>query len=221
MSDNNKQIAIVAGTKSNDISAELAKYLAAPRSLSIADNEVINNTVYGSMNFGTTHIELPKYEIKLNPEGLAKLIENHNRLKDDDPMYLLVLDELQSRIRDEESRPVIGLAAKLNDANRSQYLDEARIANQKAAKMIAKYEGFRSYQAIFYHVLGLILTRFNHHVLPLIRTGASDIEIKHTINSVIIEPLHQEVLQAGGILSSEIIDGMIYFLTDKCHVEWK
>jgi len=40
------------------------------------------------------------------------------------------------------------------------------------------------------------------------------------INTVIVEPLNREVGLAGGYITSELIEGMLYFLTEKCHVEW-
>ncbi|HKS13052.1 MAG TPA: ABC-three component system protein [Pseudomonas sp.] len=219
MSDNNKQLVLASGLDLTP--ADIAKYISASsRNLVVSGNNIESNTVFGSMNFGGTVVQLPKFDIALGAQTLGALIERHEKLKEDDPHYVFLLEELQSRIKNEESRPVVGLEAKLSSANRLGYLHEARIANNKAAKMIARFENVRSYQVIFNYVLGTILTRFNNNVLPLIRCGASEVDVKLMLNATIVDPLYQEVALAGGMMSSDVIDGMIYFLTDKCHVVW-
>ncbi|WP_339494248.1 ABC-three component system protein [Pseudomonas sp. EA_35y_Pfl1_P108] len=219
MSDDNKQLVLVSGL--NQSQAEIAKYIsAASRAVVVSDNKIEHNTVFGNMNFGSTVVQLPKFDISLGAQALGALIQKHEKLKEDDPHYVFLLEELQSRIKNEESRPVVGLEAKLDAANRLGYLHEARIANNKAARMIARFENVRSYQVIFNYVLGTILTRFNNNVLPMIRCGASEVDVKLMLNATIVEPLYQEVALAGGMISSDVIDGMIYFLTDKCHVVW-
>jgi len=219
VSDNNKQLVLASGLDLTP--ADIAKYISASsRNLVVSGNNIESNTVFGSMNFGGTVVQLPKFDIALGAQTLGALIERHEKLKEDDPHYVFLLEELQSRIKNEESRPVVGLEAKLSSANRLGYLHEARIANNKAAKMIARFENVRSYQVIFNYVLGTILTRFNNNVLPLIRCGASEVDVKLMLNATIVDPLYQEVALAGGMMSSDVIDGMIYFLTDKCHVVW-
>ena len=82
------------------------------------------------------------------------------------------------------------------------------------------FQHVKAYQIIFNHLLGLILTRFNSHILPLLRSDCDDVTIRTAINSTIIEPLYAEVGLAGGFVASDVVEGMLYFLTEKCHVEW-
>ncbi len=187
----------------------------------ISGNEITNNDIGGDFLLQPTIVKLPSYDIGGGAEALKTLIYNHEKLKEDSPQYLFVLDELQSKIREVESRKVIGLEAKLTSADRTTYLDQARISSQKASKMISKYQHVKAYQIIFTHILSLTLTRFNSQILPMLRSGADDIAISSAINSTIVEPLYQEVILAGGFVTSELVEGMLYFLTEKCHVEWK
>ncbi|WP_415837839.1 ABC-three component system protein [Pseudoalteromonas ostreae] len=55
---------------------------------------------------------------------------------------------------------------------------------------------------------------------PLVDNGVDDLTIRTSINTVIVEPLYKEVSLAGGYITSDLIEGMLYFLTEKCHVEW-
>lgn len=190
-------------------------------SKNITGNEISHNDVGGHLLVGSTIVNLPSYDIGVGAEALKTLIEKHEQLKEDSPEYLYVIEELQSKIREVESRQVVGLEAKLDAAERSIYLDQALMSSQKASKMISRFQHSKSYQIIFNHILSLILTRFNSHILPLLREGGDDIAINSAINSTIIEPLYQEVTLAGGYVTSDLVEGMLYFLTEKCHVEWK
>jgi hypothetical protein len=186
----------------------------------ISCNEIKDNDIDGDLNIGSTVVKLPSYNISVGAESLKVLIHEHEKLKEESPIYLYVLEELQSKITDNKSRQVIGLENKLIKANKAVFLDEALISSQKASKMILRFQNIKSYQIIFNHVLSLIITRFRAHVVPLIKNGVDDLTIKTMINTVIVEPLNQEVSLAGGYITSDLIEGMLYFLTEKCHVEW-
>lgn len=191
-----------------------------PKGMTIAGNTIANNDVRGDFNIGSTIVRLPSFDVTVGAEALRILIERHNRLQEDDPIYQMVLDELQSKIKSSPSRKVVGLERKLELADRRVYFDQALVSSQKAAKMISKYQHVKAYQIIFNHLLGLILTRFNSHIHPLLKGGHDEIVIRSAINSVIIEPLYHEVVMAGGFVTSDVVEGMLYFLTEKCHVEW-
>lgn len=186
----------------------------------ISGNEIKDNDIGGDLNIGSTVVKIPSYNISVGAESLKVLINEHEKLKEESPIYLYVLEELESKIKDSESREVIGLEDKLIKANKAVFLDEALISSQKASKMILKFQNIKSYQIIFNHVLSLIITRFRSHIVPLIKDGVDDFTIKTMINTVIVEPLNQEVSLAGGYITTELIEGMLYFLTEKCHVEW-
>lgn len=187
----------------------------------ISGNEISNNEIAGNLNIGNTVVNLPTFNINVGADALKALIAQHEQLKEDSPEYLYVLEELQSKIKNVESRKIIGLEEKLSLANRKIYLSEAMISSQKAAKMISRFQHTKSYQIIFNHILGLILTRFKSYILPLIRDGVDEIVVSSAINTTIIEPLYQEVALAGGYITSDVVEGMLYFLTEKCHVEWR
>jgi hypothetical protein len=184
-------------------------------------NEITKNDIGRDLLIQPTIVHLPSYDVGGGADALKTLISHHEKLKEDSPQYLYVLDELQSKIKDVESRKIIGLEEKLESADRAVYLDQARISSQKASKMISKFQHLKSYQIIFTHILSLILTRFNSQILPMLRDGSNDIAIRSAINSTIVEPLYREVTLADGYITSELVEGMLYFLTEKCHVEWK
>ena len=186
----------------------------------IQDNEINNNEVAGDLNVGSTVVKLPNFNIDVSAAALKELIATHEQLREDSPEYEFFLEQLQEKITAKENRKVIGLKNKLEIANRKHHYDGALISSQKAAKMITRLQHVKSYQIIFDHVLSLILTRFKSHIFPLLQQQCDEIVIASAINSTILEPLSQEVSMAGGMMSTELVEGMLYFLTEKCHVEW-
>lgn len=186
----------------------------------IENNEINNNEIGGDLIIGSVVVKLPNFNIDVSAAALKELISNHEKLREDSPEYEFFLEQLQEKIAAKVNRKVIGLENKLKLAKREHYYDGALISSQKAAKMIIKLQHVKSYQIIFNHVLSLILTRFKAHILPLLKKQCDEIIIASAINSTILEPLSQEVSMAGGNMSTELVEGMIYFLTEKCHVEW-
>ncbi|QKF03683.1 hypothetical protein HPT09_20650 [Pseudomonas aeruginosa] len=187
----------------------------------IYNNQIRDNSVGGDLIIGGVVVKLPTFDIKMSAESLRRMIERHEKLKEDDPQYQYVLEELQSKIEHVEPRLVIGLESKLEMAGRSVYIPEALRFSQKAAKLITKFQHVRSYQIIFHHMLGLILTRFENQIRPLLAKGCDDLTVGAAINAIIIEPLYMEVSMVDGYINSEVVQGMLYFLTEKCHVEWR
>lgn len=191
-----------------------------PKVTNIHDNVVENNTVHGPMNIGTTEIHLPKYDVEFNAAALTRLIKQHEELSSTCPIYELTIEQLQSKIRDSESRTVIGLEKKLELANQQSRLRKGQKSGTQASQFIVKLQHVRSYQIIFNHILGLIISRFENHIIPLLHSGESDAQINAAISHHIVEPLYREAVAVGGMISADLIDGMIYFLTEKCHIEW-
>lgn len=190
------------------------------KSTNIQDNVIKNNIVHGPMNIGTTEIHLPKYDVEFNAAALVRLIKKHEELSSTCPIYELTIDQLQSKIRESESRTVIGLENKLKLANQKSRLKKGQKSGTQASQFIVKLQHIRSYQIIFNHVLGLIISRFNNYIIPLLHSGANDAQINAAISHHIVEPLYREAVAVGGMISADLIDGMIYFLTEKCHIEW-
>lgn len=186
----------------------------------IENNEISNNEIGGDLNIGSTIVKLPNFNIDVSATALKELIATHEKLKEDSLEYEFFLEQLQEKITAKKNRKIIGLKCKLEVAKRDHHYESALLSSQKAAKMITKLQHVKSYQIIFNHVLSLILTRFKSHILPLLQNKCDEIVIASAINSTILEPLSQEVSMAGGFMSTDLVEGMLYFLTEKCHVEW-
>lgn len=189
-------------------------------STSVTGNEIKDNDINGDLNIASVVIKNAQIDPQITATALRGLIAQHEKLKEDCPMYLMTIEQLQSKISDNPSRTVIGLEKKLTKANREDFIRYGLKSSQLGSRTITQYQHLRAYQVVFNHILSKIITRFNAHVQPLLDSKESDLVIKNQINNMIVEPLHTEVLLAGSMFTTEMVEAMLYFLTEKCHVEW-
>ena len=189
-------------------------------STNVTGNEIKNNDIDGDLNIASVVIKNSQIDPQITANALRTLIDQHEKLKEDCPMYLMTIELLQSKIKDNPSRTIIGLENKLTRADRKDFISHGIKASQFGSRTITQYQHIRSYQVVFNHILSKIITRFNAHVQPLLDINQSDLVIKNQINTMIVEPLHTEVLLAGSMFTTEMVEAMLYFLTEKCHLEW-
>ena len=122
-------------------------------------------------------------------------------------------------------RDVIGLEQKLINGNREDLIDDALWLKEEYYKKLTKYQLYQSAQKIQAHLLASILERFRNCIMPLIKDEADNIIISKAISNQIIEPL-MVLLEQEGIddnllgFSATDIEGMIYYLTGRCHIKW-
>ena len=119
------------------------------------------------------------------------------------------------------------MPSKLNDGGfNERYILKATIRKQKYAKKAEKYKFFESAQWIDCQLFAKIKLEFDTHVEPLIIAGAEKSIIIQAVSEKVIKPVLELINIEGendDILNydSEDIFGMIYFLTGKCHINWK
>jgi hypothetical protein len=123
-----------------------------------------------------------------------------------------------------EPRDTIGLEQKLIDGERGYLIEDAKWLKQEYYKKLTKYQFFEPAQEIHSYLLGIVLEKFRNLIYPLIRNGATDVEISATLSNEIINPIVQIIQEEGcndimGLGSTDI-EGMIYFLTGLCHLKW-
>lgn len=132
-----------------------------------------------------------------------------------------VSDELNYYITEKD---VIGLEQKLIDGNLSYLYEDASELKDAYTRKLYKYQLYDSAQEIHVFILGIICEKFRNLVYPLIIKGIDQAIISETISIKIVDPIMKIILEQGCNdimgLSSKDIDGMIYFLTGRCHIKW-
>jgi len=121
-------------------------------------------------------------------------------------------------------RDAIGLEQKLIDGNINHVYEDAVWLKEEYSKKLTKYVFFEPAQQIHAYLLAIVIEKFRNLIYPLIREGKSEAEIMKAVSEEINAPL-LGIIQDEGCndvmgLSATDIDGMIYFLTGRCHIKW-
>ncbi len=121
----------------------------------------------------------------------------------------------------------IGVEEKLKAAGfNKRELIRALEFKEKYAKRVVKGEMFQAQQEIDVEIFSLIDNNFYTHVFPKIEDGCPKSEILKELMTKVVEPI-LDILNKEGELDEYLnynandIFGMVYFLTGKCHLNWK
>lgn len=116
---------------------------------------------------------------------------------------------------------------KLKDGgfNENEILN-ATIRKEKYAKKIVSRQLFETEQKIDVELFAFIKLNFETYIDPLIELNSSKSIIKVALNEKVILPI-LEIINIEGkddsflCYTADDILGMVYFLTGKCHLNWK
>lgn len=110
---------------------------------------------------------------------------------------------------------------KLLNGNRQDLLEDSWFYESKFARKLAKGELSRTSQAIFLHCLSTINEEFVTNIRPLILQDIDKLIVNQVIERNIIDNLYGQVCSADSSITKQVIRGMLYFLTGKCHIKWE
>jgi hypothetical protein len=175
-----------------------------------------NNKVVGGDDYSTTNIQAPKRT------RLAILFEDLKQKFDGNIVTNEISEDLNKFTI---NRDTIGLEQKLKDGQLDHLIEDAMWLKQEYAKKLTKYQFLEPAQEIHAYILSLVLEKFRNNIYPLIRSNASETEIFQKVSSEIIDPIVKTIQEDGcsdimGLTPTDI-QGMVYFLTGRCHIKWK
>jgi hypothetical protein len=184
----------------------------------ISGNTIDSNTIEGDINFIgiQNNIVAPARD----PSALLALIDRSKLLQEDSFEYRNMLDELQSFLAARPSRRIIGLEAKLLDGDRIDLVEDALFLENRFARRLAAGQHSPSSNAMFLHCLSAINYSFTTFIRPLIAEGAKPAVIDAAIKLCVVEPIYHELTVVDCSLNVQMVRGMLYFLTGKCHIAW-
>lgn len=121
----------------------------------------------------------------------------------------------------------IGLEQKLKDTGFTEReVLKALFLKEKYAKRVVMGEMFQAQQEIDVEIFSIIDSNFEAYVFPKIIEGLEKSLVLQCLMEKVIQPI-LDILNREGELddflnyNSNDIYGMIYFLTGKCHLNWK
>lgn len=131
-----------------------------------------------------------------------------------------IIEDLADYITDHPTRKVIGLYGKLEKGSRGDLQERAVLLKNRFERRVAKSQMSLAEQYVYVQVLSAISTVWYAKIKPLIDIEASKVSIDSSIHAEVIEPIHKAVVRYDKLATSELVSGMLYFLTGKCHLEW-
>lgn len=138
----------------------------------------------------------------------------------DNPHMVEIIEELAEYTTNRPDREIIGVEKKLENGGREDLVDNAVYLKNKFERYLAKKQLSLVEQHIHVHVLAMIDTTFNQKIRPLILDGRSKAEVDAAVYEYIIEPVYQSVVGYNSSVTTNLVAGMLYFLTGKCHLIW-
>jgi len=144
-----------------------------------------------------------KYKVELqNNQTTSDIISELQHYKTKDP-----------NVRD--------LEQKLSSAGFDFILEEAEELKEIIAKLIIKNQHYRSAQKIITLLLADVESIFNSQIKPKLATDLSEAEMRELFRIYfeleIQDKLGENVLD----IFNRQINGMVFFLTGNCHLEWE
>lgn len=188
-----------------------------PSAINVRDNTISGNTVNGDLSVvGVQNIFQSKTR---NPKALLALIERSKTLAKDSAEYRNMLDELESFLSNRPGRAIIGLEAKLRGGGREDLIDDAIYLESRFARRLALGQHSPSTTAMFLHCLSQINSAFSSYIYPLMQQPGPQ-PIDAAIKLQVIDPIYEELTVVDCSLSVDLVRGMLFFLTGKCHIVW-
>ena len=116
---------------------------------------------------------------------------------------------------------LIGLEEKLSSANRGYKIDEAKRVKELFTKKLLQHQFSKAAQEIYAHILGLLHASFEYKVAPKIREGLSESAVDSIVFDEVLKPISTEYLEENVLnICMHDLNGMLYFLTGNCHINW-
>jgi hypothetical protein len=180
--------------------------------LTVSDSHVQGDVIYGD--------KLVSINNNKPIAGLVNAINSIQKGISDSAEFSGYIEELAEYIQDRVGREVIGLEQKLRNGQREDLIDNAVYLKNKFSRLLSKKQLSPSEQKIFVHILASINTAFNHQVRPLILAHMGKSEVDKAVHQFVIEPVYTAIVHSNDEMTSELVLGMLYFLTGKCHLVW-
>lgn len=152
--------------------------------------------------------------------SLEKAIEKIKETWGGEKELVDIIEDLAGYITDHPTRKIIGLEKKLEQGDRKELIEHATLLKNRFERRIARNQMSLSEQHVYIQVLSAINTTWIYNIRPLIENGVDSKEIDGAIMTKLIEPVHKAIVSYDCTVSTDLVSGMLYFLTGKCHLVW-
>lgn len=156
----------------------------------------------------------------VNLSSLEQAVEEIKKMLTNSKDAVDIIEELADYITEYPNREIIGLENKLTEGSRDDLKDRATLLKNRFERRVAKNQMSLAEQHVYVQILSAISSIWHSKIKPLIDIGTSKAAIDSAIHVELIEPVHKAIVRYDTLATSELVSGMLYFLTGKCHLEW-
>lgn len=174
-----------------------------------------------------TQVNVGKLEGNINTISKTRWQKKFEKLREEvknDIRYESFIDDFSTYNTIQDG---IGLEQKLQDAGFSvREITKAMRFKEKYAKRVVVGEMFLTQQEIDVEIFSIIDTNFETYIFPKIKENIDKTLILECLKEKVIQPLLDLLNKEGEAddflnYNANDIYGMVYFLTGKCHLNWK
>ena len=151
---------------------------------------------------------------------LKVMAEDYRHEVDRDNNHQEFIDELQNYMQRIISPKQRNLEQKLLAAKRDDLVITAKHLKEQFTKKLYKHTFSPTAQNIFVHILAKINSCFRLKIKPLIYEEHSPRSIDEAIYKEIVENIYSEVGNSELSINMDDIQGMLFYLTGNCYIEW-
>ena len=174
----------------------------------------------GQANYGDKATHNGDNVFESNKSALEKVVQKIVAAANEHHELVDIIDDLNDYITDHPYREIIGLETKLNNGGREDLCSKAILLKNRFERRIAKAQLSIVEQKVYVQVLSHILSAFDQYIRPQILDDQSKDTVDAAVFEKIIEPVHKAIIDFDDCITKELVSGMLYFLTGKCHVIW-
>ncbi|RXH34392.1 ABC-three component system protein [Bradyrhizobium zhanjiangense] len=165
-----------------------------------------------------------KYEQHFHPPAkplgvVEQLLEKLQREMANDDHVRHTIEALAHFQKQKSHDGVVGLEAKLNEANRQDEYRDAIEKKEIFAKLLDRWSMYASAQEIFAYLLAKAEYEFTYVIHPQL-PQITKVATNELVRDRIIDPIIQECGSKVFTLNHMTVMGMIYWLAEQCFVRW-
>ncbi len=153
------------------------------------------------------------------PTQIDKLNELYKQEIIDDNKITTVIDELHHYNSNTKCKK--DLSTILCEAGFEYIIDEAIELKELISKMIIKHQNYRSAQKIITYILSEVESIFISKIKPKLPTIKDEIRLKKILRIYLENEIKDQLGENVLEIYNRQINGMMYFLTGNCHIQWK
>ena len=153
--------------------------------------------------------------------SLEQAVEQIKRTLGSESDAVEIIENLADYITEYPNREIIGLENKLFNGGRQDLTNRAVLLKNRFERKLAKNQMSLAEQHVYVQLLSTISSIWYSKIKPLIDLGTSKNTIDKAIFDDLVEPVHKAVVRYDTLATSELVSGMLYFLTGKCHLVWE